>query len=242
MRTKACLLGLSLGALLGGGSALAAVTGYQTQAGFLSAALGTIQVTNFDAATAGAPYTGNSPASPSFSLTANSLGPVTPYVMNTYWTTSGTNYLGLDNSDSQFLSGDSLTFALTGSVRAFGLYVITGVDVQAGDISLTSGTDNVSNSGLADLADSNGSYAYFLGLVSDTDFSSLTLNFGDGSFPFVAAVDDVILAGTSNGGGGSNVPEPSVLSLFGLAAILAAASARRGRQAFPTSEPKEQTT
>ena len=243
MRKKLWLIGLGLSGLLVSHQALAAVTTYQSRAGFLGAISGAPQVTNFDATASNTPYTSNSPASPGFSLTANSSGPVTPFVQGDFWTTSGTQYLGLNNFDGQFLGGDSLTFTLSGSVRAFGLYVITGRDVIAGDLSLTRGTDSVLNSGSPDLSDGNGSFAYFLGMTSDADFGSFTLNFGDGSFLFTAAVDDVTLGGAGgNNGGPTTVPEPSTLALMGLAAMLAAASSKRTRKSESLSKPEEQAT
>jgi hypothetical protein len=160
---------------------------------------------------------------------ANSQGLLLPTVQGLWWTTSGSQYLGL-NSDSnagQFFGGDSLTFTFNGAVRAFGLYVITGSGTLADDLGLSGDGLSVFNVEAPALEDFHGSFAYFLGLVSDTDFSSITLNIGE--FVLVSAVDDVTLFGAGDNGGGGDVPEPGTLALIGLA-VLAAGVARR-RQA-----------
>ena len=55
-------------------------------------------------------------------------GPSTLRVGNTFGTTSGTNYLGLDNPDTAFYLGDSFEIDFHRTVHAVGLYVIAGSD------------------------------------------------------------------------------------------------------------------
>lgn len=153
----------------------------------------------------------------------------------------GHAFLGLDNAEAQFIGGDTLTFNFDGATRGFGLYVITGADVIAGDIGLSDGATTVFNSGVADLSDGLGSFAYFLGLVSDADLGALTLSFGDGSFYFTSAVDDVTLVGAGDGGGGGQtVPEPAIWALLGLAGLAAIGGSRRtGHQSASVLDEKE---
>nr|WP_295078566.1 PEP-CTERM sorting domain-containing protein [uncultured Roseateles sp.] len=219
---------LAATALAAGAHAAAGVVTYSSQADFVSATsgLGAAQLSNFDAAgLLGNTYTGSA-GSPSFSLSADSAGPATPYVKGGFWTTSGSQYLGLDNGDGAFLGGDSLTFNLTGSVRAFGLYVITGGDVVAGDIGLTMGNTQMSNGASADRSDGFGSYAYFFGLVSDTDLGSITMKFGDGSYLMTATVDDVSLYAAKQTG---TIPEPASLALLSLGLLALCATPQRQR-------------
>jgi hypothetical protein len=199
----------------------ASVISFQNQPAFNTATSGwTTATTDFESATAGNPYL----AGPGFTLSLS--GPDAPFntptVGNQFWTTSGTNYLGLDNSDTAFEAGDSLTFNFTTPVQAFGLYVIGGSDVGAGDITLVSGANTVSNGATADLTDGNGSYAYFLGFVSadSSTFTSVTLNdlTPDSARLLAVDVDDVVLGSNS---GSSPVPEPGsiALMLIGLLAL-----------------------
>lgn len=224
----ACRALLAATGMAWGAQAAAGVVTYQSQAAFTTAAsgLGAAQLSNFDGAgLLGNAYT-SSAGSPGFSLSADSAGPATPYVKGGFWTTSGSQYLGLNNGDGAFLGGDSLTFNLSGSVRAFGLYVITGADVIAGDIGLTMGGTQMSNGASADRSDGAGSYAYFFGLVSDTDLGSITMKFGDGSFLMTATVDDVSLYGTGQTG---TIPEPASLALLGLGLLALCATPQRQR-------------
>jgi len=199
----------------------ASLTGFQDKPAFSTATSGwSTATTDFESATPGIPYL----AGPGFTLSLS--GPDAPFNMpavgNQFWTTSGTNYLGLDNSDTAFETGDALTFNFTTPVQAFGLYVIGGSDVGAGDVSLVSGAYSVSNGATADLTDGNGSYAYFLGFVStdSNTFSSVTLNdlTPDSTRLLAINVDDVVLGSnpTSNA-----IPEPesTVLMCIGLLAL-----------------------
>nr|WP_315239562.1 PEP-CTERM sorting domain-containing protein [uncultured Albidiferax sp.] len=233
---------LALGLLCGMGSALAAVAfdTYQTQSGFVAASsiVGSTQTTNFEAVPLNTLYaSGTGPGG--FTLSASASGS-TPQVRNSLsdgtplWTTSGTQFLGLNNNDAQFLGGDVLNIHFLAPVFGFGLYVITGADTLAGDLALSSAYGTVLNSGVADQTDGNGSYAYYLGMVASASFSDVTLTFGDGSFFFASAVDDIALVSGVPGGGGNNtVPEPSTLALLGLAGVLMAA--QRRRQQEPTT-------
>jgi hypothetical protein len=224
MRLKFLGMGICLMALLGMAPVMAAVVGYTDKSAFLVDAVGTKEVTNFDSATPGTVFLG----APGFSVSANSMVVVDPYVQTGYWTTSSNNYLGLidtNGNDGLFYGGDSLTFNFSGSVRALGLYVITGSGTLAGDLELSSGGDTVFNIGTAAAQDDKGSFAFFLGLVSDADLSSITLNIGANVWG--PAVDDVTLF---SAGGGGDVPEPGTLVLIGMAALAAAVVRRRQAQ------------
>jgi hypothetical protein len=111
--------------------------------------------------------------------------------------------------------------------------VIGTHDIGAGDITLTAGAASAANGAFADLEDGAGSFAFFLGFVSDdaSTFSSVTLNNLKPGDPRLLeiAVDDVVLALNAGGNGnpGTGVPEPGtlVLSLAGMLAF--GATARR---------------
>jgi hypothetical protein len=172
MNRMAKLAAAAIGALLLiCGPANAALIGYQSQAAFNAAISGwTITTTTFEAVAVGTMFgTGTGPAGSGFTLMLVSPGAPTasPTVADQFWTTSGARYLGLDNPDTAFQAGDALTFNFSSPAQAFGLFVIGTRDIGAGDISLTAGASSVSNGATFDMTDNNGSYAYFLGLVSD---------------------------------------------------------------------------
>ena len=208
--------------------AWATTTSYSDQTTFLGAA-GIVTTTNFDSIAVNTLFTaGTGPAGSGFTLSGIIGGGLTPMVANTYGTTSGSNYLGLNstpslNSDTQFASGDVLTFSFTGS-NAFGFFVVGGSDLSAGDIQLSFGGTDFLTAGLATNL-GGGNFAYFLGLVSDTVQTSATVS-GLGTFALFA-LDDVSINNPGGGGGGNQVPEPTSLALVGLALVAARVARRR---------------
>lgn len=216
----------------------AGLMGYQSRAAFDAATAGwSATATDFESEALGTTYAADTgPAGSGFTLryASGSASGLVPAVSDLYWTTSGGNHLGLNNSDGAFEAGDSLTFNFTSGMHAFGLYVIGTSDIGAGDITLTSGAASVTNAASFDLEDGFGSYAYFLGFVSNdaNTFSSVTLNNltpGDQRLLEIA-VDDVVLALDNGGSGnpGNGVPEPGTLALS-LAGLLAFGALARRR-------------
>ncbi|MBS0372262.1 MAG: hypothetical protein JSS57_24020 [Proteobacteria bacterium] len=206
--------------------ALAALATYQAQGNFNAAIAGlTATTTDFDGIAPGTSYPpGSGPAGSGFTvgLTAGSAssGFNLPTVGSVFWTTSGTHYLGLDNPDTAFESGDALVFSFLSPVQGFGLYVVGGrdlLDIQAGAVTLTVDGATLAISSIDYLASGNGDYAFFLGFATDdgSTFSSATLTVGDGSGVIPVTVDDVTLARTPDNG--TPLPEPGGLLLVSTA-------------------------
>ena len=210
----------------------AGLVAYQSETAFNLAIAGwSATTTDFEAAPAGTMYgAGTGPAGSGFTLMLS--GPdapgMTPTVGDQFWSTSGTHYLGLDNPDSALEAGDALNFTFGSGVHAFGLYVIGTHDIGAGDITLSAGGDTVANSAVANLSDGAGSFAFFLGFVSDdaNTFDSVTLHNLTLQDPRLLniAVDDVTLARND---AGTQVPEPATLLLFLMGMLAAGAVTRR---------------
>jgi hypothetical protein len=208
-----------------GGSAHGAVNTFTGKAAFDAAiaGLGAIQTVDFDAVASGTTFasgTGTGGLTFSYSI----AGPSTLQVSSTFGTTSGTNYLGLDNPDTAFFLGDSFTINFNRTVRAVGLYVIAGSDAQAGDMQLSIAGGSVFNSASADVLVSDGQ-AFFLGLVESdgSGFASATLAGTVTPGAFLAfTVDDITSAVSA-------VPEPEswLLMLAGIAALSATPRRRR---------------
>jgi hypothetical protein len=202
-----CLL-MALAAPLG---AQAAPTGYTTKASFDAAIAGLadVQTVTFETNAVGETFpSGTGTGGLTFVYTI--AGPSTLQVADTFGTTSGVNYLGLDNPDTAFYLGDSFTIDFNRTVHAIGLYAIAGSDAQAGDVELSAGGGSVFNSAQADVLVSDGQ-AFYLGLVESDPllgFTSATVQmvFTPGAF-LAVSVDDITSAVVA-------VPEPETWALL----------------------------
>lgn len=222
-------IGAALAALvlsLGTATAQAALDGSTSLASFntASSGLGSQVLVDFESAP---------PASLGFGGTT-AVG-AAPSVRNQpgLWNPSGSGFLGVDDAGNldQFSSGDTVTFTSSSALRAFGLYVVGGSDLQAGDFSLRVGNTEVLTNGpqAGALTDGAGSHAYFMGVVASDAadaFSSITLQSNGNAF-FVFDVDDVRFTVAAT----SPVPEPSRAALTLLAAAAAIVASRRRRPA-----------
>ena len=161
----------------------AAFVSYSSQADFFAdiSALGlaTPQTLNFDSMAAGTTIPGGGTVEGvtfTYALDGYDI-----LVDSGFSTTSGSNYIGVDDGSGAFLFGDKFTMTFDQPVHAVGLYVIAEPDAAlAGDFVLIAGAGSgfVSNAGVPAQFLTDGD-AYFLGLIqNDTNpgFSKATLS------------------------------------------------------------------
>jgi len=113
-------------------------------------------------------------------------------------TTEGKNSLGVTGPDASFLSGDALIMTLDIPTSFLGLYVIGSPgDVREGDITLSFGGGEISNTPEPDMVLPDGGQAYFLGIIVTGPFSSFTeaalvSHDPTGSGLYVFNIDDIL--------------------------------------------------
>ena len=218
-------LALVIGSVLVTGTAQAALSSFNSKAAFDAAvaSLSAAQTVDFDSTLAGTTFASGT-GTGGLSFTYSIVGPSTLQVSDTFGTTSGSNYLGLDNPDTAFYLGDSFTINFNRTVHAVGLYLVAGRDAQAGDMELQVAGGSVFNSGSADRTLSDGQ-AYYLGLVESdagAGFTSATVRGIVSQNAFLAFTADDITSAVSA------VPEPASwgLMLVGLGALCGLARSR----------------
>lgn len=146
-------------------------------------------------------------------------------VSNNNPTTSNPNSLGTDDTGNYntIVGGTVITLGLTSPVSAFGLSFITPDQMFDDDIRLVAGGDTVSLAATVRTLIGNFGdfdyYAYFLGVVETTGFSSASIQYGPNvsGGPFLYNADDITVAAAPTG-----IPAPGtlVLLLGGIPALL----------------------
>ena len=203
-------------ALLGASTGHALAATYTDSSSFRAALPGPATTLDFESTAAGTLIpSGTSLDGITFTY---GLSPEMLNVTDAFDTTSGTNALGLTGGDEALLDGDVVSFGVATPVKAFGLFVITSDPTLAGEIQLVTPVGTVLGSATEETRLGDGGIVYFLGLISDTPFSSATLeSANDGEINFAYNVDDVTMA----------APEPGTpVSLAAAAALLALTAIR----------------
>jgi hypothetical protein len=144
-------------------------------------------------------------------------------VQNTFDTTSGKNYLGSNDAGTggALFPGDTFTMSFSTPINAVGFFIIGG-PYSTGDFTLSSLTATATSSNVLEETLGDGGQVIFLGIASNTDFSSATVTL-DPSAGELWNVDDIT---TAAGPVGAPLPEPDTLSLLavGLAVCIFVAS------------------
>ena len=148
--------------------------------------------------------------------------PLDMMVANDYLTTSGSNYLGLNDTGNEnfFYAGDSFTMTFDTTQNSVGLYLVSSDVLFTNDFSISTSAGSVFNSDVNYFDVGDGGLAYYVGLTSDIGFTSAILQFdalAEGTFLY--SVDDITYA--------SAVPVPAAVWLFGSGLIGLTGMARR---------------
>ena len=200
---------------------VASTVTYTTLSSFAAATTG-VTDQNFDSASTGTLTPGDGTTVGTvgtLSFTANVAGGFGFAITNIFDTTSGANYLGAGDSAvtlGNLASQDNFTVTLPSS-SAIGLYLLVGGPLTAGDFTLSIAGGSAVNSVATETILADGTFVYFLGLTSSTNFTSATLAVTNPGGPNDAPywnVDD-IRYGTALTTAPPAVPEPASLLLIG---------------------------
>lgn len=203
--------------LLGSLPVFATTTTYSTLAGFQAATTG-LSTQDFESGSLNVLGDGSSTGTlGSLTFSGNVFaGAGFLQIATGFDTTSGSNYLGTDANT--FFASDDFTVQFP-SVTAFGLYLLVGGNLASGDFTLTTSVGNVLNSATAETTLGDGTVVYFVGLTSDTPFTSATLGLttpGGTSDGPIWNVDDILTGSKlSTQPPPPAVPEPASLLLMG---------------------------
>lgn len=188
---------VALALCLASGVSAAAFVPYNDQTSFLAAAGGSAQTLDFDSLASGTTIaSGSSVGGITFTYSIGAP-PLSMMVASDFLTTSGSNYLGLDDSGNynQFIAGDEFTLSFASPVTAVGMYFITGDPLLAGDIHLVTSAGTALNASTVNITLGDGGLAYYLGLVSTNGFTSASIQFDPGAVgTFLYNVDDITTA------------------------------------------------
>lgn len=229
-RRVAVILAMA-GACATASPAFAQVTGYTSRAAFLAALPGPAATITFESFAANTLLPSGSGlgagVSVTYAIDDGAGGFLTLAVVDRFDTTSGTRSLGVDDpaNEDQLLLGDELDFAIAGGTRAFGLTVISGDELFAGDVRLVTAQGEAANGSTLETTLPDGGLVYFVGLVAPAPFPAVAVRYGaDSAGAAFFNVDDVTL-----------VPEPgSGTSALTAAGALAALRRRtRTRKEMP---------
>lgn len=221
-RLAAAFCGCTLLAATSTASAITAT--YTDQTSFLGALSGPTSTLNFDSTASGTTISSGSTLG-GITFTYSIGPPPTDMMVATgFDTTSGSNYLGLDDAGNydQFIDGDQFTLGFATPINAVGMYFITGDPLINGDIQVVTSSGTAVNSSVVNISLADGGLAYYIGLVSDTQFTSAAIQYDAGSGGnFLFNVDDITT---------SVVPIPAAVWLFGSGLIGLIGVSRRKEQ------------
>ena len=191
---------------------------YTTSSSFFAAISGLTPTTaNFDSDPVGNIAEGQTVDGITFTYTVDG-GAENLAVQNLFDTTSGTNYLGSnDPGTGALFPGDTFTMTFSTPINALGFFIIGG-PYSPGDFTLSSSTATATSSNVLEETLGDGGQVIFLGIASNTDFSSATVTLSP-SAGELWNVDDITSAA---GPIGTPVPEPDSFALLaiGLGACL----------------------
>ncbi|PZQ57293.1 MAG: hypothetical protein DI570_20045 [Phenylobacterium zucineum] len=218
MKTLGMVAAAAVVAFSGFSAAEAAVLTSLDRATFQAAVGGGVTLQNFDGYTAGDILTDD--GSVTYSTTGGD-----PLVTNTYLTSTSPNGLGA-TAVGFFQAGDTLTLTFSSAISAFALDINTFASAD-GAYSVLLNTGDTAFS-IFETFPGTGT-GQFIGFVSDTGFTSLTLSTVSG---FAYTVDTLIYGEARDVTGG--IPEPGTwaLMLAGFGAVGASLRRRRQRPAL----------
>jgi hypothetical protein len=200
------------GALATSRPAAAQGNGYTSRAAFLAALPGAPATITFEAFAPGTLLPSGAALGAGVSVTYEiddgGGGLLTLAVVDRFDATSGTRSLGVDDpaNEDQLLLGDPLDFAIVGGTRAFGLSVISGDPLFAGDVRLVTAQGEAANGDLEESVLPDGGLVYFVGLVAPAPFAQVAVRYGPGSDGAAFFnVDDVTLVPEPGAGAGALV-------------------------------------
>lgn len=201
----------------------AAANTFTTQSSFLAALAGTPTTANFDGDAAGTVILTGAGSGSADGITFGATvagGDHELIITNIFDTTSGANYLGTTDGPTggSLFGSDSITMTFGSTADGVGLYILGGNPFSAGTFQLCVGAVCALNSDTADTTLADGTLAYFIGLTTNTTFTSATISLvsptGPGDGPLWNVDDITSDAAAPNGGGGGTVPEPASLILL----------------------------